>query len=152
MRIFKYILLLVVVCLSVRAAESNKTMADINIGSIGGAVFVQETHSDSASEGDWKRAWPGEVLLSHKRCNNAGVGIVFSRAFPPRSVDVLDITSGHILRVNALYESVEVVLFFCLCPSFKYCEDELFKSMLHTTVLVIIYSWVVSLTALRILN
>ena len=77
MRIFKYILLLVVVCLSVSAAESNKTMADINIGSIGGVVFVQETHSDS--------------------------------------VDVLDITSGHILRVNALYESVEVVVFFFIC-------------------------------------
>ena len=34
MRIFKYILLLVVVCLSVRAAKSNKSMVNINIGSI----------------------------------------------------------------------------------------------------------------------
>ena len=135
MTMFKYIFLLFVVCLSVRAAGLIYTMADINIGSlnINGArsdvkrasvfklfelkkldvVFLQETHSDSVNEEDWKREWPGEVFLSHKRSNSAGVGILFSRAFSPRSVEVQDIMSGHILRVNALYENVKMV-FICV--------------------------------------
>ena len=87
-------------------------------------VFVQETHSDCVNEGDWKREWPGEVFLSHKRSNSAGVGILFYRAFALCSVEVLDIMSGHILRVNALDEKLFLFVFML---SFKYCEDELFE-------------------------
>ena len=76
-------------------------------------VFIQETHSDSVNEWDWKREWPGEVFLSHKWSNSAGVGIPFSRAFSPHPVEVLDIMSG-------LYENVNVVFFVCLCSGFKY--------------------------------
>ena len=67
----------------------------------------------TVSEVDWKREWPGEVFLSHKQYNSAGVGILFSRAFSPRSVEVMDIMSGHILRVNALYENIKVI-FICI--------------------------------------
>ena len=69
----------------------------------------KETHRYSANEKDWKREWPGEVFLRHKRSNSARVGILFSRTFTPRTVEVLDI----ILRVNALYENVKVV-FICV--------------------------------------
>ena len=38
---------------------------------------------------------------------------LFSRALSPRSVEVLNIMSGHTLRVNALYKNVKV-LFICV--------------------------------------
>ena len=50
MRFFKYILFLFVVCLSVRSAESNKTMADINIGSIN----INRGHNDTKRASDFK--------------------------------------------------------------------------------------------------
>lgn len=60
------------------------------------------------------------------RSNSAGVGILFSRAFSPHPVEVLDIMAGHILRVNAPYENVKLFLFVFL-PGFKYSEDEPFQ-------------------------
>ncbi|KAI3355002.1 hypothetical protein L3Q82_004803 [Scortum barcoo] len=50
-------------------------------------LFVQETHSDSNNERDWRREWPGQVFLSHKQSSSAGVGILFSRAFSPQSLE-----------------------------------------------------------------
>ena len=33
-------------------------------------LFVQDTHSDSKNEGDWRREWPGQVFLSHIQSNS----------------------------------------------------------------------------------
>lgn len=76
-------------------------------------LFVQETHSDSGNEGDWRREWPGQVFLSHKQSNSAGVGILFSRAFSPQSVELNHIMPGYALMVKALYENIEFV-FLCV--------------------------------------
>ncbi len=76
-------------------------------------LFVQETHSDSKNEGDWRREWPGQVFLSHKLSNSAGVGILFSRTFIPQSVEFHDVMAGHVLMVEALYEDVKLV-FLCV--------------------------------------
>ncbi len=76
-------------------------------------LFVQETHSDTKNEGDWRREWPGQVFLSHKKSNSAGVGILFSRAFSPQSVEIHHIMAGHALMVKALYEEVKLV-FVCV--------------------------------------
>ena len=111
------------------------TMVNINIGSINirGArtdvkraalfklselkkldvLFIQETHSDSRNEADCRREWPGQVFLSHKQSNSAGVGILFSRAFSPQSVELQHIMPGHALMVKALYEKVKLV-FLCV--------------------------------------
>ncbi|KAI3377358.1 hypothetical protein L3Q82_008399, partial [Scortum barcoo] len=62
------------------------------------------THSDSSNERDWRREWPGQVFLSHKQSNSAGVGILFSRAFSPQSVELHHVMPGHALMVKALYE------------------------------------------------
>ena len=44
-------------------------------------LFLQETHSDIENENDWKKEWPGEVILSHNVSNSGGVGVLFSRSF-----------------------------------------------------------------------
>ncbi|KAI3364783.1 hypothetical protein L3Q82_000911 [Scortum barcoo] len=72
--------------------------------------FVQETHSDSSNEMDWRREWPGQVFLSHKQSNSAGVGILFSRAFSPQSVELHHVLPGHALMVKALYEKAQGAL------------------------------------------
>ncbi|KAI3376772.1 hypothetical protein L3Q82_000368 [Scortum barcoo] len=58
---------------------------------------------DSSNERDWRREWPGQVFLSHKQSNNAGVGILFSRAFSPQSVELHHVLPGHALMVKALF-------------------------------------------------
>ncbi|KAI3375227.1 hypothetical protein L3Q82_021729 [Scortum barcoo] len=60
-------------------------------------LFVQETHSDSNNERDWRREWPGQVFLSHKQSNSAG-------AFSPQSVKLHHVMPGHALMVKGLYE------------------------------------------------
>ncbi|KAI3369169.1 hypothetical protein L3Q82_026128 [Scortum barcoo] len=70
---------------------------------------TKETHSDSSNERDWRREWPGQVFLSHKQSNSAGVGILFSRAFSPQSVELHHVLPGHALMVKALYEKGEEV-------------------------------------------
>ena len=44
-------------------------------------IFVQETHSSLDNESDWKRAFNGEVVLSHKSSLSGGVGILFAQSF-----------------------------------------------------------------------
>lgn len=70
-------------------------------------VFIQETHSDDENERDWKKEWPGQVFLSHKSFNSAGVGVLFNKAFNPHSVEVQDVLSGHILKVRAQFENAQ---------------------------------------------
>ena len=40
-------------------------------------LFLQETHSDTANEADWKREWEGEAVLSHNANLSGGVGFLF---------------------------------------------------------------------------
>lgn len=50
--------------------------------------FVQETHSCIDNKVDWQRVWDGTVIMSHKSSISAGVAILFSRSFIPRSYEV----------------------------------------------------------------
>lgn len=91
-------------------------MVNINIGTINinGALFsvvlVQETHCEGGKEGTWKKEWSGQLLLSHKRPSSAGVGILFSKAFTPQSVETQDIMAGHAILVKTLFEDKRLFL------------------------------------------
>ncbi|TWW59346.1 Transposon TX1 uncharacterized 149 kDa protein ORF 2 [Takifugu flavidus] len=76
-------------------------------------LLIQETHSNGNNEGDWRREWPGQVFLSHKLSNSAGVGILFSPHFKPQSAELHHIMDGHVLMVKAVYENVKLV-FLCV--------------------------------------
>lgn len=80
-------------------------------------VFLQETHNDSENESEWKKQWPGEVILSHKVSNSAGVRVLFSKFFRPSSFDVEEIMCGHILKVIVQYKNY---FYKCVCSSLKY--------------------------------
>ncbi len=51
-------------------------------------VLLQETHSDSKNEIDWRREWDGQIVLSHKSSISGGVAVLFSKHFLPLSCEV----------------------------------------------------------------
>ncbi|TWW53054.1 hypothetical protein D4764_0014920 [Takifugu flavidus] len=72
-------------------------------------LLIQETHSNGNIEGDWRREWSGQVFHSHKLSNSAGVGILFSLHFKPRSVELHHSMDGHVLMEKAVYEKAKLV-------------------------------------------
>ena len=79
-------------------------------------MFIQETHSDAANENDWKKEWPGEVILSHRLSNSGGVGVLFSKGFSPYSVEVEEVVCGYILKVKVQYENVTLIFINVYVP------------------------------------
>lgn len=80
-------------------------------------VLIQETQSDEDNEGAWRKEWSRQLFLSHKLSNSAGVGILFSTAFNPQSVETIDILAGHALMVKTVFEEKTKTVFpVCLCP------------------------------------
>lgn len=64
-------------------------------------MFVQETHRTSDNESEWRRAFTGRVVLSHKSSCSGGVGILFSQSFSPVSFEFEEINPGVLLKVKA---------------------------------------------------
>ncbi|XP_035857433.1 NACHT, LRR and PYD domains-containing protein 3-like [Sander lucioperca] len=67
----------------------------------------QETPSDVENESEWRKQWPGGVILSHKASNSGGVGVLFSKGFRPSSFSVEDIMCGHIIKIKVQYENLD---------------------------------------------
>lgn len=65
---------------------------------------------------DLRREWPRQVFLSHKQSNSAGVGILFSIAFSPQSVELHHVMAGHVFMVKALHENVKMVYLCVYAP------------------------------------
>ena len=80
-------------------------------------IFVQETHSNSENEHDWRKEWPGEVILSHKTSKSGGVAVLFSNSFTPFSFEVEEIMSGHISKVKVQYEQVKMIFINVYAPA-----------------------------------
>ena len=72
-------------------------------------MFIQETHSDTLNETDWRTEWEGEVILSHLSNSSGGVAILFSRDFAPMSFEVEEIMKGRLMVVRAKYELFNMV-------------------------------------------
>lgn len=43
--------------------------------------FLQDTHSSSDSEVDWKKEWEGNIILSHWSSVSRGVAVLFSSLY-----------------------------------------------------------------------
>ncbi|KAI3356821.1 hypothetical protein L3Q82_003336 [Scortum barcoo] len=73
--------------------------------------FVQETHSDSSNERDWRRrvARAGSSSVTNSP-TALGWESFFSRAFSPQSVELHHVLPGHALMVKALYEKADLTL------------------------------------------
>lgn len=80
-------------------------------------MFVQETHSTVDNESDWKRAFKGEVVLSHRSSLSGGVGILFAQSFLPFSFTVDEVVPGVLLKVKAVFENVKLVFLNVYTPT-----------------------------------
>ncbi len=80
-------------------------------------MFVQETHSTADNECEWRQAFSGEVILSRKSSCSGGVGILFSRSFLLLSFDVEEIIPGVVIKVNAIFENIKLVLLNVYVPA-----------------------------------
>lgn len=79
-------------------------------------LLVQETHSSSDNESQWRREWPGEVVLSHKSSCSGGVGVFFSRGFVPASCEVEEVIEGCLLKFRVQYEHISFSLISVYVP------------------------------------
>ena len=80
-------------------------------------MFIQETHSDTLNECDWKREWEGEVILSHLHSTSSGVALLFSRDFIPKSYEMEEIVKGRLMLVRAKYELFTMVFINVYAPN-----------------------------------
>ncbi len=80
-------------------------------------IFIQETHSTADNESDWKRAFKGGVILSHKSSLSGGVGVLFAQSFLPFSFPVDEVIPGVLLRVKAIFENVKLVFLNVYAPT-----------------------------------
>ncbi len=96
-------------------------------------VFLQETHSTVDNEVDWKKEWDGEVCLSHKSNNSGGVGILFSKDFIPISFDIEEIVKGRLLKIQACFENVKLILINVYAPTVG-TERVIFLNILNNVI------------------
>lgn len=96
-------------------------------------MFVQETHSTVDNECEWRQAFNGEVILSHKSSLSGGVGILFSRSFLPVSFILDEIIPGGFIKVTAVFEHVKLVFLNVYAPTNR-SERMAFLNILSDTV------------------
>lgn len=80
-------------------------------------LMVQETHSDSLNEIDWRREWGGEIILSHLNQASGGVAILFSKNFLPVSYHFEEVVKGRLMVVKAKYECFNIVFVNVYAPN-----------------------------------
>lgn len=80
-------------------------------------MMVQETHSDTLNETEWRREWEGEVILSHLSRTSGGVALLFSKDFIPKSYALEEIIKGRLMVVRAKYELFTMVFINAYAPN-----------------------------------
>ena len=60
-------------------------------------LFVQEAHSSSEVEMQWKRQWGGNILFSHGKTNSAGVNIMFKSSLDHQIIESIEDDGGHFI-------------------------------------------------------
>ena len=79
--------------------------------------YLQETHSDSTNEADWRREWEGEAILSHNTSLSGGVGFLLSKSFTPVSMEVEHFIDGRLLLMKARFDLFNAVFINVYAPT-----------------------------------
>ena len=82
--------------------------------------FLQETHSTSATETDWRACWEGEIYFSHGASNSTGVAILFKKNDSIKIDKVREIHQGRVLLIEITYNSVK----YCLVNNYSPNNDD----------------------------
>ncbi|KAG1927643.1 hypothetical protein F2P79_024093 [Pimephales promelas] len=63
-------------------------------------LLSNETHTDENNQIQWQSEWKGQAILSHGSNVSAGVAILLTHEYKEQPVNVLEIISGRLLRVD----------------------------------------------------
>lgn len=80
-------------------------------------VFLQETHSDTNNETDWRLWWRGQHVLCHGTNVSAGVAVLFS---PRLHVDILSTTelvAGRAVLIRAQIHNISFCFYNIYAPN-----------------------------------
>lgn len=80
-------------------------------------MFVQETHSDSFNEIDWKKEWEGEVVFTHMSSVRGGVAVLFAKNFLPVSYELKPVVPGRLMLLKAKFERFNFVFLNLYAPN-----------------------------------
>lgn len=80
-------------------------------------MMVQETHSDSLNEIDWKKEWDGEVVFAHMNSVRGGVAVLFAKNFLPISYELKHVIPGRLMLVRAKFERFNFVFLNIYAPT-----------------------------------
>lgn len=75
-------------------------------------TFVQETHSDSLNETDWKKEWIGEVVLNHLSSVKGRVAVLFAKNFLLISYELKKVIPGRRMLLKAKFERFNLVFVY----------------------------------------
>lgn len=80
-------------------------------------IDIVETHSCPKKESDWRRAFNGELILSHRSSLSRVVGILFARRCLPVFFTIDEVISSVLLKVKAVSENVKLALLNVYAPT-----------------------------------
>ena len=80
-------------------------------------ILLQETHTTSDSEEDWRRSWEGEILFNHGNSNSTGVTFLFKRNPSIKICSHKIIVQGRTSLVEIEIDSTKYCLTNVYCPN-----------------------------------
>ncbi|CAM5103519.1 unnamed protein product [Eretmochelys imbricata] len=80
-------------------------------------VFLQETHTDPATEDSWRQEWGDRVYFCHLTVRMAGVATLFSPDLRPEVLGVTEAVPGRLLHLRVCMEGLMVNLVNIYAPT-----------------------------------
>ena len=82
-----------------------------------GIIFLQETHSCSATEPLWRRDWKGQSFFSHGKSSARGVAILISVNLNVIVNEIICDSAGRFLLLVCSFEGEQIILANIYAPT-----------------------------------
>ena len=95
-------------------------------------IFLQETHSKSDTEKQWKNEWGGEIILSHGSPNSCGVAILLKKGVDCVIHSKILEPQGRYIILKAEIKDKMYVLINIYAPNKDTCITKFLNTLLFT--------------------
>ncbi|CAM2119993.1 unnamed protein product [Caretta caretta] len=92
-------------------------------------VFLQETHTDPATEDRWRLEWGDGAYFSHFATGQAGVATLFSPNLRPEVLGVNEAVPGHVLHLRVRMEGLVVNLVNIYAPQMSSRRPQFYQQV-----------------------
>ena len=97
------------------------------------SIFLQETHSKSDTETQWKNEWGGEIILSHGSPNSCGVAILLTKGVDCVIHSKILDSQGRYIILKAEIKDKMYVLINIYAPNKDTCIIKFLNTLLFTS-------------------